>query len=188
MSNGPMPPEEDRFQANGVGLAKVAHTKITKLYNLGYKTVNPQLVEVAACLVQGFDKVTLIEGFIRRSHPHWEIIKKKNISFFMDHSDTIFGELPMENVNAFKDLFTLKTDSGEKLLKDSDVKEIWGFLIPMLKICIKYVHKKRGPYSRKGSDGKIHKKYRKKFMPEIDLSKACEGFDAPLVLDFPVLE
>jgi hypothetical protein len=94
----------------------------------------------------------------------------------------------MDNVNAFKDLFSLKDSKGEKLLKDSDMEEIWAFIISMLKICIKYVHRKREPYSIKNSDGKIRKKYRKKFMPEIDLVRACEGFDPPLILHFPLQE
>lgn len=77
-----MIPEEERFAKNTVIMIEAVHDSILKLYNAGYKTVDPTIVKLAASVITAFDKEFLIQGFIENSHEKcWDAIKKemKNI-------------------------------------------------------------------------------------------------------------
>ena len=143
------------------------HDCVTKLYNAGYKTVNPVMVLLAKSVIGSYDKDYLIKGFIQNSHQTcWDKIKARDEEYFSEHSGEIFKYLPMDKVNLFKDLFTTKDRNGVCVVSEDLKNEIWTIFGAMVKISIKYVHKGRQPYSS-GEE----KFYGTEFFPEVDLDR-----------------
>ena len=57
-------PEEERFAKNATIMAQAVHESVQKLYNAGYKTIDPTLVALAVTVITAFDKHYLIQGKI----------------------------------------------------------------------------------------------------------------------------
>ena len=167
------PPEEERFHSNVVDLTKLVRDLVGEAFSKGYHIIQPELIDLASGILAGYNKTKIIEGFIARSHRHWHQIHDKKEEFFINHSDAIFSELPVSNVDAFKKLFTLVDDKKRAVIGQDDRNLIWEFLHSMVKICIKYLHNKRGPSVKIGSDGKKEAIYTLPFMEEIDIVNQC---------------
>jgi len=182
MSNN-IPPEEERFAKNTVIMAQAVETSISKLYNAGYQVVNPIIIKMATGVVQSFDKEYLIQGFIENSHQKcWGEIKQRNETFFVANASDIFKYLPMDKVNLFKDLFTIKDSSGKSVISQDVKDEIWGLFDAMIKISIKYVHRKREPYSYIDNEYVINA-YKLSFFDDIDLNHHANIWSVKL--EFP---
>ena len=174
-----IPSEAERFASNTEILIGAIYECVTKLYNSGYKTVNPILVLFAKTVISGYDKDYLIKGFIQNSHEVcWDNIKSRNEEYFAENSADIFKYLPMDKVNLFKDLFTTKDRDGNSVVSQELKNEVWTIFGAMVKISIKYVHKGRKPYTSQGE-----KHYSTEFFPEIDIEKHAATWG--LNLDFP---
>jgi len=164
-----LPEEEVRFSRNATILAQAIHESVEKLYNAGYQTVNPFIIQLASNMIGSFDKHYLIQGFIDNSHQVcWDNIKKRDEIFFCENSRDIFKYLPINQVNLFKDLFLTKDQNGNPVIKQSLKDQIWNLLDMMVKICIKYVHKHRDPYSHVVDDQVVNA-YRTEFKPDVDI-------------------
>ncbi len=140
------PPEEERFLTNVLDLTALVHELATTCWNSGTKDINPQLVFIAEKYLENYDKISLIETFIKHSHPHWDEIKNRNEEFFIEHAHILFKHLPIDsnNINAFKVFFTAIDENGENIIIEEDRDAIWDIFDSLVKICIKYVHKVRG--------------------------------------------
>lgn len=179
-----LPSEEERFSKNASDLTGFLYVVVDGAYKKGHKVVNPELIQFVSCIMQGFPKKDLIEGFAKHSNKHWELIRNKDRSFFIDHAHTVFADLPVSSVNSFKQLFTLTDDKNCSIISKDDVESLWGFFFSLVKITIKYIHKKRSPIKIINSDNSVTHKYLVDFMNEIDLSKAPEKWK--IDLDFPL--
>lgn len=204
-------PEEERFSMNTVIMAQAVHESITRLFNAGYKTVNPTIVAFAIGVIQTFDKHYLIQGFIENCHPPpeswgknisnpttvcWDNIKQRDETFFVNNASNIFKYLPMDKVNLFKDLFTTVDTNGKCVISQSLKDQIWDLFDSMIKISIKYIHKNRGPYSIKtnptlgGNSGinpttdGIMDYYSAEFFQEVNLEH--HAYMWSVQLDFPL--
>ena len=175
-------PEEERFAKNTIIMAQAVHDSISRLYNAGYKTVNPKLVELAVTVISAFDKHYLIQGFIENSNEIWDSIKKRDENFFVENASNIFKYLPMDKVNLFKDLFQTKDSSGRSVLSESLKKQLWDLFDAMIKISIKYIHKGRSPYSCSSAEGFVST-YGASFFDEIDLKHHSSVWN--IKLEFP---
>lgn len=137
-----IPPEEVRFATNCNKLIEIAGSTTTTLYNAGKTNVQPMLVELVRCILQNYNQVSLIEGFIRHSHIHWDNIRMSEEVFFIENASSIFGHLPADKVNLFRDMFTA-VDEQNKPIVDVETREaIWKLMHAMVKISIKYCAKK----------------------------------------------
>lgn len=177
------PPEEERFSSNTTIMAQAVADGVQKLYDKGYKTVDPNLIRLAATLMSSFNKHYLIQGFIENSHGEcWDKIKQRDEVYFMNNVSSVFQYLPMDKVNMFKDLFEIKDDNGNSVVPQSLKDQIWGLFDAMIKICIKYVHKQRAPYSDFTKDGVIND-YNASFFDDVDVPYHSNKWG--VILEFP---
>jgi len=167
----PIKPEEERFADTAAQLSKAIHYNITNLYNLGYKTIDPNVILLISNAILFYDKHQLIQGFITNSHIQcWDKIRDRDQQFFVDNAADIFKYLPSGEVNLFKDLFTTKDQNGNEIV-DNDIKiQIWRLFDAMVKISIKYIHKNRAPFSQKENDVTINY-YDRIFFDDVDIKK-----------------
>lgn len=176
-------PEEERFAKNTTIMAQAVHESVTKLYNAGYKTVDPALVLLAVTVISAFDKHYLIQGFIENSHDTcWDGIKKRDEIFFVENASKIFKYLPMDKVDLFKDLFLTKDAQGNSVVSQSLKNQLWDLFDAMIKISIKYIHKGRNPYSYPTPEG-VTNTYGASFFDEVDLHRHAETWKVQL--EFP---
>lgn len=176
-------PEEERFAKNTTIMAQAVHESVQRLYNAGYRTVDPTLVALAVTVISAFDKHYLIQGFIENSHDKcWDYIKKRDETFFVDNASGIFRYLPMDKVNLFKDLFTTKDSNGQSVVSQSLKNQLWDLFDAMIKISIKYIHKGRSPYSYSTSDSVVNA-YGASFFDEVDIAHHSKVWKVKL--DFP---
>lgn len=163
-------PEEERFAKNATIMAQAVHESVQKLYNAGYKTIDPTLVALAVTVITAFDKHYLIQGFIENSHEKcWDSIKTRNELFFVKNASEIFKYLPMDKVNLFKDLFLTKDSQDNSVVSQSLKNQLWDLFDAMIKISIKYIHKNRSPYSYPTSNEMVNT-YGAQFFEEVDLN------------------
>lgn len=178
-------PEEERFAKNTTILAQAIQECIQKLYNAGYKTVDPSLVALAVSLISAFDKRHLIQGFIDNSHEYcWDQVKDRSEDFFVENASDVFKHLPMDKVNLFKDLFTTKDPQGVSVISQSLKNQIWDLFGAMIKISIKYIHRDRDPYSYQNENGELVHTYGASFYDEVDLHRHAKVWEVKL--EFPM--
>lgn len=176
-------PEEERFAKNTTIMAQAIYESVQRLYNAGYKTVEPHFVAFAVTVISAFDKHFLIQGFIENSHTTcWDSIKTRNEIFFVENASEIFRYLPMEKVNLFKDLFLTKDSQGNSVVSQSLKNQLWDLFDAMIKISIKYIHKGRSPYSYQNSEG-LFNVYAASFFNEVDINHHASVWGVKL--EFP---
>jgi hypothetical protein len=173
-----MPSEEERFKANTSDLAAVVYNHIERLHRAGHNVVAPTLVKITGALVSAFDAITLIEGFITRSWKIWPRMKGRAKDFFLgDEAVTIlFSELPMTNVNAFSALFherpsTTHPSGRESLIGKAAEDQFWDYFDSLVRISIKYLHKKCVPYMDDDGTKNYINKYRNLAFLEVILRR-----------------
>ena len=176
------PSEEQRFKENVLGLTDLVHFLITDCWNNGVKEMNPTMIHLASMYLSGFDNVQLIETFIRHSHMYWDEIKSQNENFFIEHSSSIFSQLPVGkgNIDAFKTLFTAKKN-GVSIISPDDKAGLWEYFTSLVKICIKYVHRVRDCYLEENkSTGRMQPRYRYEKFPEIKVRECAKKWDVKI--------
>lgn len=133
--------QQEKFLKTTLGLISLIRELVSEAYEKGYKTINPILLDGASGYIADMNRDKLIDDFIYHSYPHWTEIKNMNEIFFNEHAGKIFGDLPMSNnnINAFRQLFSLVDESGKPIIDPSDKKSIWDFFHSMVKICIHHV-------------------------------------------------
>jgi hypothetical protein len=178
------PPEEERFAKNAQVMGAAVHEAVVKLFRAGYKTVDPNLIGMANMIMGGFDKHYLIQGFIDNSHQEcWDFIKHRDEEFFVANAGKIFQYLPTDKVDLFKDLFTTRDEQGRSVVSLELKNEIWKLFDAMIKISIKYIHKRRDPYAQHTSEGIIHT-YGAQFYEHVELGRHAQTWGVQL--EFPL--
>jgi hypothetical protein len=176
-------PEEERFAKNAGVMAAAVHECVQKLFNAGYKTIDPEVVALAGSLISSFDKHYLIQGFIENSYEKcWDSIKARSESFFVENASDVFKYLPMDQVNLFKDLYTIKDPQGHSVISQSLKDQLWKLFDAMVKIAIKYIHKHRQPYSY-GTAQNVVNAYKASFFDEVDIARHARAWEVKL--EFP---
>lgn len=167
-----LPPEEERFSSNARALAQKLCDEITVLRNQGYcQNIPSILLAVIPGIIAGFDKITLIDGFIKNGADYWENIRCHDMMFFMENADMIFAsKLPVQNVSIFRELFSQKQGDGSPLVKPETIDLIWKNFEAMVKISLKYIHRERKPITHQDEHGELRVRYtRPDFFPEINI-------------------
>ena len=162
----------------------------------GYDGVTPFMVDLAAkYLRDNYDKKTLIEGFIRQSHPPlnpkspessldhsiWDKILSRDEEFFREKAFDIFKSLPVAAVAAFQRLSTYRHPStGETIIKVDERNEIIDYFHSFVKIAIKYIHAIRQPCIVE-ENGKAKYVYRNpNFMKDVDVLAHAKKWNVKL--------
>jgi hypothetical protein len=138
------PPEEERFTKNAIQLVNAVHYGLQKLYDSGYKTVNPSLLLIPASLLQSeeLNKHSFITTFINKSNTTWNKIKERDEDYFITNADKIF-DLPENLIKMVKDLYLTKDANGNNIITQQFKNQIWDLLDAMIKTAIQYVYKKQ---------------------------------------------
>ncbi|CAH6420859.1 Hypothetical protein HVR_LOCUS1308 [uncultured virus] len=176
-------PEHERFAKNTTIMAQAVHEGVKRLYDAGYKTIDPDLIDSAVRVISIFNKHFLIQGFIENSHEKcWDKFKEREEDFFVENAGDIFKYLPMDKVNLFKDLFVTKDSAGNSVVSQNLKNQLWDLFDAMIKISIKYVHNNRSPYSYSTPNG-ISNAYGASFFDEVDIGHHANVWNVRL--EFP---
>lgn len=168
------PAPVERFHSTFTETVKLISELNQACYNKGYTQVYPGLVVIAEQFLAKFDKDELIIGFINNSHLYWDQVKEKNEDFFMKNADKIFGHIKLIDLpSALRNLFSAVDERGKKVILTEDRDAIFMFFSSMIKICLKYIHEKRGPIAINN--------YTSGFLPEINLPRQVELWKIQLV-------
>jgi hypothetical protein len=181
-----VPPEQERFKKNCEYLLSVVEEGLSELRDRGYKVLDNGTLLLAKEVVSLTDPHLLIQGFLKETHATcWEMIRIKNEKFFVDNKDSIFGDLPVDNVNILRDLFITKDERGRNIVQDGFKEQIWTLLHSLVKIAIKYIHKHRDPTCRKQVDGRIVEEYNYSFFDMVDIQKHARNWGVNLEWSSP---
>jgi len=134
-----LPTTVERFFMNVEGLFQLISELVNSAYQSGHKIVSPYLVNFAGFVLFKLDKEYVIKTFIEKSHKHWDQIRLKDEDFFVTSAGKVFAGLPMDSVNAFKELFLLKMSNGERFVSDDDRDAIWEYFESLVRISIHYL-------------------------------------------------
>lgn len=180
-----IPSPELRFVENVKGMSEMIIDLIDSVQKQGHPTISPVMVKLGVAFILSKNPIDIIQNFINRSYPHWNEILSRDETFFVKHANSIFGDVPSDSVDAFKELFTLRDDNEEFVVNKDDREAIWEYFDSLIKISIKYIHENRGP-KLKEKVGKTVKCYSKHFMDDIDIIKYAPKWKVKL--EFPPKE
>lgn len=140
------PPPEERFKNNVIEMMSFCEDILKELIRRGYQDIpSPDLIKFGGGVILKMDDHFIIEGFIVKSLSHWDKIKAKDESFFIDHSTEIFSKVPVEIIKTFVELFRLKDKNGMHVVSKENRDVIWAFFESFVKISINYIHNRRMP-------------------------------------------
>ena len=137
------PTEEFRFKSNVLGIAEDIKYNVELLHNKKLTTIDPNNIQMLADIIRLINPTMVIDEFITKSHLHWEKIKEKDETFFLEHAGHIFPFLLQDKMEPFLQLFHTKDNQGKCVISDDLKNTIWNNLHGMVKICIRYIHKHR---------------------------------------------
>ena len=149
-----MPNEEERLSGNIVDLTNLIYELIGICHKAGKTKIEPALIMLASGIIEAYDKTKIIENFIYYSVDFWDQISQRDESFFGENCAKVFCDLPKDHVGAFKELFEATDIEGNPIIIQDDKNAIWDFFDSLIKICIKYIHRVRGPKIKDFEDGK----------------------------------
>jgi hypothetical protein len=133
MSNHPS--SLDRFFLNAQGLFDLIYDLVLCASKKGIKTVEPEIVKFAGVVIfTAMNKQFVIKKFIEKSYDHWQKIYHRDEKFFLDHAQDVFVGLPLEDVNAFRQLFVVPD-----ALTEDDKETLWEFFESLIRISIIYL-------------------------------------------------
>ena len=138
-----LPPPEERFMGCIDDLISVVKDCLEHVQYRGYTILSPALISLAGAAIQRYDNKFITETFIKYSYLYWDEIRNHNETFFTEHSNEIFQELPLGNIDSFKKIFTLLDNDGNKVINQDYRDDIWAMFESLVKISINYIHKNR---------------------------------------------
>ena len=185
MSNT-LPVSSERFKMNLLTLLEIVNDMFEEGIENKIITNSFNIMNIFKLFIAKTPSEYMLKRFIKRTHPHWEKIKDKDIDYFKDIGLNIFQIIQDKGMDGFKNEeelssgSLLQTVSGDhiasfkKLMEssyeyegetvevlDEDRREdIWKIMQSFVKISIKYIHE-----TRKKTDGK----YTVEFFPEISV-------------------
>lgn len=134
--------EEERFCKNlTVLLSAISHTvKILTQNNVDTQNITPDTIELLKGFIQGYDKIKIIETFIKKSNKYWNKILVRDEKFFIENSSTIFPSIGNYDITILKTVFDAKNQKGDYIVNSNIKSQIFDIVIAMVKICIKYIN------------------------------------------------
>lgn len=127
---------------NSVITCQALRELVSILQSMGKETISPTVISLAATFLPTLDKTYFIEEFIRKSEPVWDKIYDKDESFFVENAVSIFDHFPSDKVASLKKLFVVASEVDSPAVEDIK-QQLWALFGAMVKICIKYIARKR---------------------------------------------
>jgi hypothetical protein len=177
-----LPPEEERFFENSFVMADAIKHALREFAKRGHTQASPMMIDMAMAFLSKYDRHELIQKFIDNGHQEcWDKIKERDEEFFIANSKVIFSYLPDTILSIFADLFRARDSSGILIMDDEFKAGVWRILDALIKISIKYVHKRRGPRIHT-KNGKSYYDYTNvKFMPDVDIAHHANVWGLDLI-------
>jgi len=172
----PPPPEEERFRQNISDFTMLVRELLEDCSKRGTTTMDPNIIMVASAFMESYDPKTLLTNFVHYSYPYWDKISKREEVFFRENCADVFKDIPMNHINTFKELFN---DEGDPVITDDDKEALWDYFDSFVKICIKYIHRQRGPKIRDIGKGP-QRVYSRNEFPDVHLQKYAQTWDVKL--------
>lgn len=134
-----LPTTVERFFMNVEGLFQLVSELVNSAYQAGHKIVSPYLVNFAGFVLFKLDKEFILKTFIEKSYEHWEQIRVRDEDFFVHSAGKVFAGLPLDSVNAFKELFLVGTSKGDRFVSEDDRDALWDYFESLVRISIHYL-------------------------------------------------
>lgn len=164
----------DNFKTNLILLCNDMKDIISPIYEKGLININPDVIGFVSAFLNNYDTNQLFNNFILYSCEYWGKIKNKDESFFIDNAKDIFKDLPVDNIDPFKEFFT-----GNNI-EDDDKELIWDYFTSFVKLSIRHVHTTRCP-AWKQTDDNYKKVYSKQLYLEVtNLTRMAKDFNIEL--------
>lgn len=175
-----LPPEEERFYINVENICQIVYSGISKLERSGHKTVDLTLVSIGIAMIKSYNKHSLIQRFIDKTHfKCWESIRNRDENFFINNAGDIFSSLPVESVNIFRDLFSVKDKNGNSVISQGLKDDLWKNFEANIKISIKYIYYGRSKQASETPDF-FTQQYGPTFYQDVDLETHIKNFKPKL--------
>jgi hypothetical protein len=129
----------ERFYFNAKSLFSFIAELVEQAHTDGHNVLHPSLIKFAGYVLFNIDKSMFIKKFIEKSFSHWDKIYVRDTEFFINSAANIFLNLPLENVNAFKELLLLKTEDNEYYISEDDRDALWDYFESLVRISIAYM-------------------------------------------------
>ena len=163
-----------KFKTNLIQLCNDMKDIIAPIYEKGLTNINPQLIEFVSAFLNTYDTNQLFNNFISYSCDYWGKIKAKDESFFIENAKDIFRDLPVDNIDPFKEFF-----EGSNI-EDEDKDLIWEYFTSFVKLSLRHIHTMRCP-AWKENDGNYKKVYSNQVYMEVkNLTRMAKEFDIKL--------
>lgn len=172
--------DEDKFRINTLGFAELIESYNQFCWDNGYQIMPPQFLTVGRNYIEKMDKTQLINNFIVHTHEYWDAIRERDVNFLLKSGNVMFHDVPLGNINPFEIIFTAKDKKGNPLISEDERESIWDYFSSLVKIAIKYIHRKRECEYRQTADG-LTLRYTKKFMTHIKVRKHATNWDINLL-------
>lgn len=170
------PPEEDRFRQNISDFTLLIRELLEDCNRRGKTKIDPTIITVASAFIESYDSKILLTNFVHYSYQYWDKISRREEAFFRENCADVFADIPMNHINAFQELFN---DEGESVIEDDDKNAMWDYFDSFIKICLKYIHRQRGPKIRDIGTGP-QRVYSKNEFPDVHLQKYAQIWDVKL--------
>lgn len=147
---------QDKFKTNFdmLGATVIECTNILSL--AGFTLANPVAVNDAFQTLKKWTADDLIVEFIKVSHSTcWDKVHSKDrpqmivaandtfLGILKDAQPMIYQMLAMINYNIFDYMYNAKDAQGVQVLDEKLIQSIWNYMAAMIRISIRYIHKKR---------------------------------------------
>lgn len=110
--------------------------------NINTDGITTSHVQLASLAVSAMGKVNVLDIFVNNSYKHWNKIMNREMNFFIENADSIFGGIPaLKDSNGNSRITIFKTVFSSGHLNSDIVEEIWATLAVMVKGAVKYLHR-----------------------------------------------
>jgi len=104
------------------------------LYSKGHSTIDPSCRNLVIALISDMDPIFLVDSFIQRTYNIWDLVKSRDVTFFLDNADVILSELQKFGVpDVLKKCFNGLDSSGNPLVSNEDKEDMWIFFEALIR-------------------------------------------------------
>jgi hypothetical protein len=157
----------ERFKENLLLFVDLCKDLLADLIAKKRTTLNPSIIPTASIFISSLSADELMENFIENGNLFFAKIKLRDKTFFVENSQKIFPDVPLELLDQIKNIFL----SGSV----EDEESFWEFFDSFVKTSIHYIHEKRKPFLL-DNEPRYHVQYQQK----INIKKLSEQWNVIL--------
>ena len=162
---------------------------VRKFDQQGKKTIPADKFANASLVISLLPPEYIVDEFVKNSFlpnedPFWDYVAQRSEVSILKGLCKIFPSvIDYESVSG---IFNDRDSVGNLIITDQVKKEFFSKIESLIKLAIRYVHEKRGPYSVKNNKA-IKKFYENEYLEQLDVTKYSKIFEIGN-LNFPLYE